>query len=172
MPRYVRDPRRPLALEDVERLLSYDPLSGLFTWKVKRGSRAAGQRAGRLIDTGYIVVHINDRAWRAHSLAWFMSYGEWPSEIDHINRNRSDNRLANLRLSDRTHNNCNKPPSGRKMYSQRKGVSFDKKRGKWVAQIRFGKDIYNLGRFQTEDAAACAYTKKAEELFGEFAFKG
>jgi len=89
-------------------------------------------------------------------------------QVDHINRNKLDNRRENLRLCTHYDNQRNKP--GRGIYSKHKGVSSYKGCGKYIAKIGSrGKTIY-IGRFDTEVEAALAYDKKARELHGEFAF--
>jgi hypothetical protein len=84
--------------------------------------------------------------------------------IDHINRNKLDNRRSNLRLCNMTQNLGNILPRGKF-----KGVSFDKTRRKYVAQISAYHKHYHLGRYNTPEEAHFAYTNKAKELFGEFA---
>lgn len=80
--------------------------------------------------------------------------------IDHINGNSLDNRRCNLRLATRAQNNANRPRVG----GGYKGVSLDRKTGKWLAFIY-------LGMFDSAEAAAAAYDKQAESLHGEFHFK-
>ena len=88
-------------------------------------------------------------------------------QIDHINRNRLDNRKENLRYCTIAENRRNRSKSNG--ISKYKGVSWDKERAKWYASIKYNyKNIY-LGRHDNEITAAQAYDKKAKELFGEFA---
>lgn len=84
--------------------------------------------------------------------------------IDHINRDKLDNRRANLRQCCRTKNTYNK--AGRKGTSEYKGVCFDKSRGKWLARI----GTRHLGRFNIETEAAMAYDNAAIERYGEYAY--
>lgn len=88
--------------------------------------------------------------------------------VDHVNRNKLDNRLINLRLTDRTGNNANREIQANNT-SGRKGVSWDKESGKWRATIRYHGRLMSLGRFSDLDEAARAYDAKASELFGEYA---
>jgi len=86
-------------------LLSYDPKTGVFLRKYGRGATAP---AGFVMPNGYRVIRVNYHKFLAHRLAWFISYKEWPSrEIDHINRDRDDNRLVNLRDVSRKQNSEN-----------------------------------------------------------------
>ena len=90
-------------------------------------------------------------------------------EIDHINHNGLDNRKQNIRICTHQQNmqnqSCNKNTS-----SKYKGVTFDKKAGRWRAQIRHNNITTRLGVFKIEQVAAKAYDAKAKELFGEFAY--
>jgi hypothetical protein len=104
---------------------------------------------------------VNGRTYIAHRLAWALHYGEEPSlEIDHINGERSDNRIANLRLATRGENCKNVKAAG---------VRFEADRGKWLARICVDYKQMNLGRFATEQEARAAYAAAKVRYFGEFA---
>lgn len=85
-------------------------------------------------------------------------------DVDHINHDGLDCRRENMRVTTRSQNLMNQRSHG--LY---KGVTFDKSRDSWKAQIKFQDTNYFLGRFTTQEEAALAYNKKASELFGEFA---
>jgi hypothetical protein len=152
--------------------LDYYPETGVFLWACSgRGQfKRKGAKAGHLTDEGYIRVKVCGSEQYAHRLAWLYVYGELPKDqIDHINGNRSDNRIVNLREATRAQNNRNSVghPT-RRMHSQHKGVTRTKS-NKWKAQIRVcGKNL-NLGQFTTEEQAAESYMRAAAENFGEFA---
>lgn len=89
--------------------------------------------------------------------------------IDHINGNKLDNRLENLRSCNKSENGINSQKRIGNFTSIFKGVSFDKSRNKWSSEIHFlGKKIY-IGRFENENDAALAYNEKAISIFGDFA---
>lgn len=88
--------------------------------------------------------------------------------VDHINHNTLDNRKCNLRIVTCQQNNSNSV-KWTKYTSKFKGVSFDNKNKKWLAQIQFEKKKMHIGRFNNEEDAAREYDKKAKELFGEYA---
>jgi len=97
----------PITGSMLEGLLTYDPDTGIFTAVKTRGRHRAGKRAGSKGGEGYIIIKINRRNYRAHQLAWVWMFGEWPRmDIGHINRDRSDNRIANLRLAITSPSSC------------------------------------------------------------------
>lgn len=164
--------RKPLTAERLREILHYDPETGLFTWcahTTPRHRTTGGQIAGRRQSRGYIQITIDGRCYVAHRLAWFYITGSWPAaEIDHINGIRDDNRFVNLREATRAQNMAN----SRRLHSNTsgfKGVSFDKRDGRWRAYIRGNQRRHHLGSFDTPEEAHAAYCAAAAELFGEFA---
>jgi len=86
-----------LTQERLKERVTYDPDTGIFLWK-KMPSRGKSLIAGFIYPNGYIRIHIDGRKYLAHRLAWLYVYGSFPkNHIDHINRVRNDNRIANLR---------------------------------------------------------------------------
>lgn len=96
-----------LTPERLRELLEYDPETGKFTWLRNRAFKAlGGTHAGYLNSNGYLRITVDDVSYAAHRLAWLYVHGRWPDKtIDHINRNKQDNRIANLR--DVTHSEQN-----------------------------------------------------------------
>jgi hypothetical protein len=88
-------------VEELRRLFNYDPETGILTNAIDRATNAKkGQEAGKANPSskGYKILGVNKRLYKAHRIIWKMHYGYEPShEIDHINGDRSDNRIANLR---------------------------------------------------------------------------
>ncbi len=80
-------------------LICFDPATGIFTWKENRGGmRFAGKPSGHKKTNGYIEITVGGWRYLAHRLGWFFVHGSWPvNDIDHINGDRSDNRIVNLR---------------------------------------------------------------------------
>lgn len=142
---------------ELTRLLDYDRETGVFTWKVKTCRKVVpGKQAGGFNANGYVQIKINKIFFYGHRLAWFYVHGQWPGqEIDHINGNPSDNRLANLRLADRMQNNQNKRPRI-DCQSGVRGVARRKDTNRWKAEIRVNKRLISLGCFDSLEAAACA----------------
>lgn len=138
-------------------LLSYDPTTGLFKWRVnRRGGCKAGSVAGVNDGRGYIKTTIDGRPCRAHRLAWLYVYGEWPAhQIDHINGVRSDNRLANLREATNAQNLQNQRKANSKNKCGLLGVGpFG---DKWRAQISYYGTTKHLGLFETPELAHAVY---------------
>jgi len=140
-------------------LLEYAPDTGKFTWKIDRNSYVRkGDVAGTFDTKGYIQIRVDDTAYLAHRLAWMYVHGSWPTiQIDHTNRNRSDNRLANLRLSTQALNNQN-ASKRRDNKSGITGVWRNKRLAKWQAYICVDNKQIHLGVFDSFDAAVQART--------------
>nr|DAL40962.1 MAG TPA_asm: endonuclease [Caudoviricetes sp.] len=157
-------------ISEIRERLSYDPETGLFTWVKSARSGFVGRRAGCFdAITGYIRIAIAGKVRYAHRVAWAYVYGRWPDkEIDHINCDRTDNRLANLRLADCIANSWNRQRTGKNL-SGFKGVSFNSRRGTWRAGIKAHGKSYNLGDYSTREDAHAAYVAAAERLHGDFA---
>jgi hypothetical protein len=161
----------PPTQERVKALLDYDPVTGFMRWRMSRGTRRAGAIAGCLRQNGYLCIGIDGIVYQAHAVIWLWMTGAWSAvDIDHRDRNRTNNAWTNLREATRTQNQGNRR-GNTGTSTGLKGVTR-KQVGNWVryqAQILFhGKNRY-LGYFKTPEAAHRAYCQKAAELFGEFA---
>ena len=157
-------------------VLDYDPATGIHVWcsrpAVNRyvkawNTRYAGKVAGRRYrksrgdKTEYVVIEIDDRPYAAHRLAWLRTYGAWPTnEIDHKDRNGTNNAIENLRDATST---CNKINTSTRVdnVSGRKGVCWDARRRNWRAEIAINRRRINLGSFN-DFSAACAARSVAE----------
>jgi hypothetical protein len=160
---------RPLA--GLEEVLRYEPDTGKFFWLIDRPSRTkVGDRAGYLAETGYIRITYNYTTYRAHRVAWYLHTGKDPNplNIDHINGDRADNKITNLRLATTAQNAKNQRKRDGTS-SRYKGVKWREKTGKWQAQITVdGRSVY-LGSYDNQLDAHLAYCKAAAVLHGEFA---
>lgn len=173
-PHTMPSDRPPLTQARLKELLHYDPDTGHFTWLVSRNSNTAvsGSRAGSINGNGYRQVRIDGRFYPAHRLAFLYLLGEQPPDhVDHINRDKSDNRWANLRPATGRENMGNVGLRGDNTSGHR-GVSWNKRVGKWqVHGARDGRRIY-LGLFDDLGEAAAAAQEWREENFGNFAAAG
>lgn len=164
--------KKELTYEEIAALVSYDPETGAFRRLVNRANSPAGSDAATKIVKGHRVVRVGGSEFYAHRLAWLLTYREWPSrQIDHINRDRADNRIVNLRLATNQQNQWNRGLNS-KNTSGRKGVHFYKRTGQWQAYIKVHGKRFHLGTFATCEAASIAYRQAARSHFGEFANPG
>lgn len=166
--------KNDLSSEFVMSILSYDPQTGILTWKYRPdmpdswNTKYADKSAGGYQSKGYIRVRINNNSYLAHRLIWLMTYGQWPdSQLDHINGVRSDNALNNLRKASASDNNANRVPNNSLGY---KGVSKWEKNGNVYYNARITKNYKtrSLGYFKTPEEAYEAYCKAASAVHGKF----
>ena len=163
-------------------LLRYEPETGKLFWRarpremfdndrlMKRwNTRYANKEAFTCILNGYYVGAVLAIPCKAHRVIWAMETGVWPeNDIDHINRNRSDNRFSNLRSATRSENSknvCSLPGST----SAYIGVSWHRASKRWIAQVSVNGKSVHLGCFNCEIEAAKAYDAAARFHYGEFA---
>lgn len=158
-----------MAPAEVKSLIKYDPETGVLSWAVRRGSAHAGKVISTISNDGYIVVGINRRRYQAHRVAWVVHYGEWPDgDIDHINGDRADNRISNLRLCDDSQNQFNVSKKTGVFTSSYKGVGFHSRSKKWRARIRVRNKRIELGYFDTQEEAYAAYCEASKIYHGEY----
>jgi hypothetical protein len=151
----------------IRNCIDYDPDTGIMVWKISCSARSwKGARIGWKTKTGYLRVQLNHKKYLLHRLAWFFIHGSFPdNEIDHINGDKSDNRLVNLREVTRAQNMCNQKTSSVNTTGF-KGVT---RRGdRFRAQIQHEGEYHFIGSYDTPEEAHQAYCKKADELHGDF----
>lgn len=153
--RVVRD----LKIEWLRERLAYSKETGQFTWLVSgRGLPGIGKVAGSPAVGGYWRLHMKGVTYLAHRLAWFYVYEEWPKfEIDHINGNRLDNRIANLRDVPMDQNRQNQRKHHKTNKSGYFGVHFCKTKKKWRASIMYNRTQHRLGYYSTPEEAHASY---------------
>lgn len=152
-----------LTQDQLKTALCYFPETGDFIWKSREdrnrawNSRRAGTLAGTYDAQGYRVIIIDYVSYKSHRLAWLYVHGRWPVEdMDHINRDKQDNRLVNLRECSRSMNNHNRGLLSNSS-SGINGVSFCRTTNRWRAKIRVSGKQLHLGRFDTPEEAGEAY---------------
>jgi hypothetical protein len=164
------------SLEYLKEALTYDPKTGQFTWNKRPlghfrslksmnscNTRWAGKRADSTT-SDYATIFLCGETWQAHRVAVFYFTGIPPvNEIDHINRNKKDNRFENLRECDRFTNlaNCGLSVKNK---SGSKGVHWNPDCRKWSAKLKFKNKLYYLGVFEKLEDAIEARTK-AETIY-------
>jgi HNH endonuclease len=139
----------------------YNPRTGEL-WKLYSNK---SQLISSVNSGGYITVKYKGHAFVAHRIIWFLHYGYWPEEIDHINRDKADNHIENLRECTRSQNQANKPNIRN---SDIRGVRL-RENGKWQARVRINNKLISFGCHNTRREAAEKYNIEALKLFGKFA---
>lgn len=150
-------------LDRLKENLSYDPETGNFTWLIGGGRNTSGTVAGWVSDR-YVCIGVLKRTVRAHRLVWFWHHGKWPEHgIDHINGNRLDNRIENLRDVPQKTNNQNWLRARKDSLCGLAGIRKSKY-SSWTAAIFADGKRRHLGSFKTQEEAHDAYMKAKREL--------
>ncbi|WP_020184800.1 HNH endonuclease signature motif containing protein [Methylopila sp. 73B] len=160
-----------ITIDRVRHVFSYDGATGILSWRISTTNRVrAGEAVGSLNRYGYLATTIDGNRQMVHRLIWAFVYGKWPDEfLDHINGDRSDNRLCNLREASALQNawNCRRHADS---VTGVKGINFHKGRKKpFQARIYRSGTVKSLGYFSTIDEADAAYRAADRLLSGEFA---
>lgn len=153
-------------LDLLKEILEYNPLTGDFTWISTNDNHSSGDIANGKHSERYISINVNGKQYLAHRLAWFYTYGIWPpKDVDHIDGCRFNNKIANLRLVNRSENmqNVKVAPISNKSTGLL-GASLHKRTGKFTAQIHINYKKIHLGVFNTPEEAHQAYLTAKREL--------
>lgn len=164
----------PELIKELARRVDYDTETGHFTWKLdtRKFGRTIfpGKRAGDLAPHGYYRLSIRNIKVSAHIVAWYIVYGEIPDlPIDHINQDKSDNRIANLRAVPLVVNNLNINVNHRNRYGF---TGVVKAKGKYQARIRSGGKQRVIGVFDTPEEAGEAYKCERDALIEKYILEG
>ncbi len=169
--------RRDLSQKEVRLLLDYCPETGKLIWRTRLGDdlqtisfneRFAGKEAGALTPQGYRSLKIHNQGYRAHRIIWVWMTGDWPPDsVDHVDRDKSNNKWSNLRLATKSDNGAN---IGCRRHNKLgiKGVRL-KPSGNYQAQIKKNGKCHHLGHFSTAEQAHQAYLAAARKMHGAFA---
>lgn len=155
-----------ISYDEANRLLSYDPETGIFRWKVYRSHNAmAGMIAGNKRNAdGYIRIRVKGKFYYAHRLAWLLTHKKFPAiHIDHIDHDTANNRISNLRAASRVDNGRNRPLQKTNKTGLH-GVFWWKPRKTWRAEIVVNNKNKFLGTYKDFFEAVCA-RKSAENQF-------
>lgn len=160
-----RFPATPLTAEMLRAQLDYAPSTGVFTAKVRSGTRPPGTVLhGCKKDNGYLVIGVCGKQYYAHRLAWLFVHGDWPDDqIDHVDGDRSNNAIANLRDVAQQVNGQNLRSATAASALGVLGVT-SWHGGRFRASIGLNGKRYHLGLFATEKEAYEAYVRKKREL--------
>jgi hypothetical protein len=166
-----------LTAEYVRECFNYDADTGALVWRerplshfsapsyqLRCNARWVGKEAANIAKTGYKRVNIGGNLYLVHRIIWLLVQGEWPDCIDHINGDRTDNRLRNLRSVTKKEN-CRNARLSSSNTSGISGVSFSKRFQKWESYIGLGENrTKKLGFFATFAEAAEARRVAEREL--------
>lgn len=157
-----------LSHEKLLSLLKYNPETGEFTWiNGIKGKSKAGKVAGSR-SKNYIIIKINGIPYNAHRMACFYMTGSWPVEcMDHIDRNKHNNKWSNLRQANRCENSRNRSAPSNSS-SGLLGVCKVSKSNLWRAVIKHNGKQIHLGRFKTLEEASKARKMAEVKYFGDF----
>lgn len=155
--------------EFLRKCLRYEAETGQIFWveRLSNASKVGSAAFCQKRKDGYLHGQILGKKHLAHRIAWAIHYGYWPeNDIDHINRDRSDNSLSNLREATRSEN-CGNASAKSTNKSGFKGVHLS--HGKWIASITVCGVTTKLGYYETPEEAHEAYGRAADKHFGQFA---
>lgn len=155
----------------LKELLSYDPVTGIWTWlhPEQMNRKHIDAVAGTISVHGYRIITFSGTKYRSARLAWFYMTGEWPKDdIDHINKDKADDRWSNLRDILHSDNALNRDLQSNNASGVR-GVHWDSSRSKWFVQVKKDGVNHFIGRYDDFDEAIAARDLAAIELHGDFA---
>jgi len=147
-----------LTIDRLKTVIRYEADTGQFFWLDANKKRNSNSVAGSVMGRGYLSITVDGVSYLAHRLAWFYSHEKWPAgQIDHINENKLDNGLCNLRDVSQTCNLLNQSKPQKNNQIGLRGVSYCPKKGLYRAQLMLRGKQYHLGHFVDPLAAHQAY---------------
>jgi len=152
-----------ITLERLKQVAWFNEKTGEFYRLSKTNhNQPIGRRMGTINDRGYRLIAIDKRRYRAHHLAWLWVYGYLPKYLDHIDGDKANNRISNLRECTHTENMHNTN------LNKLKGFTKHEKTGLFRAKIKFHGEEFSLGYFKTPEEASQRYFMVKAALHGEF----
>jgi hypothetical protein len=157
---------------DIDKLrerIAYDKTKGLFMYLKPSNSATKGWWEGTVSAQGYCRLHFGGRGIQAHNVAWMLTYGKITEglEVDHIDGDRTNNKISNLRLATRSQNLYNRP-NLRGDTSIGKGVSIHRKTGLWRVRLNVNKEQMNFGYYRDLELAELVAQEAISKYHGEF----
>ena len=162
---------RPIRLTQarLRDVVSYDPSTGEFRWRITRLKAKAGKIAGSINGKGYRYIKIDGVPYLAQRLAWLYVTGEWPDKIvDHADGDKDFNAFDNLRLATDAESSRNGPARKRFRRASYKGVHWHAQGRKWRARIIVGYKEIHLGLFDDPLEAHLAYIAASKRYHGAY----
>ena len=149
----------------------FDYQDGYLVWKKSAGTIKAGNKVESVSNRGYVVVQVGGKRYLAHRIIWLLLNGQMPVMIDHIDGNKQNNLIENLREVDNTLNHWNEQKRSTNK-SGYKGVWWHKQSRRWEAACRVNSKQITIGRFERIEDAVEAVRKFREQQHGEYANHG
>jgi hypothetical protein len=141
---HSRKPRYDIDIDVLKEHVNYNPVTGVLSWKKQTRGRTLNEPFGRGSRTPYIQFGLSRRILLAHRAAFAIFHGYWPNEVDHINEDKRDNRIANLREATRVINILNRDKPRNNNTSGHTGVCFHTATGRWRAYTKVGGKQVNV----------------------------
>jgi hypothetical protein len=154
----------PFTAEWARERMRYEPDTGRLVWKTARKAQFVGKESRSIDVSGYVQVNFRPGlVVKGHRLAWLLHYGEWPkSDLDHINGDRADNRIENLRCVTNAVNCQNKR---RPLSSNKSGFLGVTAHGSsWRAAVMVNRRQHHLGSYASPEEAHAAYVEAKRRL--------
>ncbi|HEV8466108.1 MAG TPA: HNH endonuclease signature motif containing protein [Pseudolabrys sp.] len=156
-----------LTAKRLREVLQYNSRTGLFRWRTDWTFVRKGDVAGTIRENGYRQIRVDGSIYMASRLAVLWMTGHWPKRIvDHRDRNKSNDRWGNLREATFSQNGANMRGRSQTGF---KGVTLDRRRGRFSAYICKQGHRKCLGQFDRAQDAHAAYVDAAKRCFGQFA---
>jgi hypothetical protein len=157
------------SFELVDEFIDYNPLTGCATWKKSPSRNAPINSSVGCIFKGYLVIGFKGNTYAAHRIFWLLHNCVDPGSmiVDHIDGNKLNNKVSNLRLATDSENQMNRSVTVRSK-SGIKGVCWDPYAEKYKAFIKHNNKAIHIGLFTTQEKAFEARQAKEVELFGSF----
>lgn len=149
----------------------FDYQDGFLVWKKSFGTIKAGKRVQSISNRGYVVVQVAKKRYLAHRIIWLLLNGRMPTMIDHVDGNKQNNLIENLREVDNTLNHWNEKKRSTNK-SGHKGVWWHKQSKRWEASCRVNKKQITVGRYERIEDAVEAIRKFREQNHGEYTNHG
>lgn len=163
-----------LTQEEVHRLLEYR--DGKLFWKIPR--RGVNKNSdgdypvGWINGGGYWRLKLGDKSYYSHQIIYFMHHGYIPEFIDHIDNNKANNRIENLRSATKGQNNTNRPAAKANRLSRSRGVIPSANGKRWHARVQHNKKSIHLGTFDDLELADLVAMEARNLYHGAFAHHG
>jgi hypothetical protein len=149
----------------------FDYQDGFLVWKKSAGTIKTGKKVESVSNRGYVVVQVGGKRYLAHRIIWLLLNGQMPVMIDHIDGNKQNNLIENLREVDNTLNHWNERKRTTNK-SGHKGVWWHKQSKRWEAACRVSGKQITIGRFERIEDAVEAVRKFREQQHGKYANNG